>query len=71
VGDDRDHPGPLRAPVEIPGSDVPPGSLRAQAEVMEDGRVLPGHQTAPGEGRMLATVGEGEGPVGPLLGPAE
>jgi len=52
--------------------DVPPGSLRAQAGVMEDGLVLPGPQTAKFEGLMLTTieVGGDEGPTGPLLGPA-
>jgi len=57
--------------VEIPDSDVPPGSLRAQAEVMEDGLVLPGHQTAQAEGWMWTTVEDGgdEGHVGPLMSP--
>jgi len=70
VGDDVGHPGPLRAPVEIPDSDVPPGSLRAQTEVMEDGLVLPGHLTTQAEGQMWTTVEEGgdKGPAGPLMG---
>jgi len=66
------HPGPLSAPVEVLDSDVPPGFLRARAEVMEDDLVLPGHQTAQAEGRVSTTVEEGdnEGHIGPLLGPA-
>jgi len=39
---------------------------------MEDGLVLPGHQTAQAEGLMLSTVevGGDEGHAGPLLGMA-
>jgi len=57
--------------VEVLCADVPPGSLRSQVEVKEDGLVLPGHQTAQAEGRTLTTVeGDYGGHAGPLLGPA-
>jgi len=68
-GNDIGHPGPLRALVEVLDANVPPESLRAQAEVMEDGLVLPGHQTAQAAGRISTTVVEGNdgGRVGPLM----
>jgi len=66
------RPGPLRAKEQaLDLMDVTPGSLRAQAGVTQDGRVLLGRLTAQVHPPRRTMFADGDGGlVGPLLGPA-
>jgi len=56
------HPGPLRAQVKaLDLLDVPPGCLRAQAEVKLGGRILLGCLTAQVCYLTVTVVGDGNG----------
>jgi len=70
VGDDVGRPEPLRAQEQaLDPQYIPPGSLRAQAGVMEDGRVPLGRLTAHvSPPRRMVVEDDGGGPVGPSMG---